>query len=59
MEPAKEEAVATTIAAKDSDKTAQEEASVSKDEKERTPSPLLKADPNESEVVKELKVKLK
>ena len=58
-DPVKEEAVATPFLPQDADKTVQEEASSSLEEKERTPSPPLKVDSNESEAMKELKQKLK
>ena len=59
VEPVKEEAVAAPVAPQDAEKTMQEEVSASSEEKERTPSPPLKVDPNESEAMKDLKAKLK
>ena len=59
VDAVKEEAVAASFLPEDTEKTVQEEASSSLEEQERTPSPPLKVDLNESEAMKELKAKLK
>ena len=59
VEVAKSEPPPVSPVVPDPEKPNQEEATTSRDEKERTPSPPLKVDPNESEAMKELKAKLK
>ncbi len=56
-EPAKEEMPPLQVT--EPENPTQEEAAPSKEEKERTPSPPLKTEVNESEALKELKAKLK
>ena len=57
IDPPKEEAAA--VPSEDPKSSSQDESPGAKDDEERTPSPSLKVEANESEMLKELKAKLK